>query len=63
MTDFLFFFATCLLIGAAIWTAIVITFNDNEGRRRRDLDILHAIDDLRRELRELRRHTLNHHDQ
>lgn len=59
MTDFLFFLASCLLIGTAIWTVIVITFGDNEGRRRRELDILHALDDLRREIRDLRRQTLN----
>ena len=62
MTDFLFFFATCLFVVAALWTLIVITLGDSEGRRRRDNDILRALDDLHRELGDLRRRTLNRHD-
>ncbi len=53
-SSFLLIIATYLALGIAVWTIIVIITGDNASRRQRDFDILHAIDDLRREVAELR---------
>ena len=54
MSQILFAFATYLALAAAIWTLFVLTLGGFDLRRQRDLDILHALDDLRREVAALR---------
>ena len=60
-SSFLLILATYLALGIAVWTIMVIISGDNASRRQRDFDILHAIDDLRREIEALRRKISDNH--
>ena len=55
MSQFLFVFATYLLIGAAIATLVFLVFGQIDARRNLDNDIFRELDCIRRQLDALRR--------
>ncbi len=59
MSQFLFAFATYLLIGVAIWTLVSLVLGEIDSRRRLDTDIFRELDSIRRQLDDLRREISN----